>query len=159
MTTTSGSAPSMRRTASLPLAASSTTSKPSSVSIDASIWRTWSVSSTTITRMARPIGREATRRPSDGAGHSVARESLGPARDQREGDDPDHGADADGNRERHQQQPRRLTDGEEDQGQDHGAPQLVGLLGATGARRHAYHHPETEGGDRGGDPEDHDHPE
>src|SRR5438067_12634051 len=55
MTTTSGSAPSMRCTASVPLAASSTTSKPSSVSIDASICRTWSVSSTTITRMARPI--------------------------------------------------------------------------------------------------------
>src|SRR3954447_9075223 len=118
MTTTSGSAPSMRRTASLPLAASSTTSKPSKVSIDASIWRTWSVSSTTITRMARPIAAEPTFRPfSNAARHSVACEPPGAPGHEPQRHHPHHGADPDGDGQGDEQQPGRLTDGQEDQRQ------------------------------------------
>ena len=48
-----------------------------------------------------------------------------------EGDDPDDGADGDGDREVDQEQPGRLADGEEDQRQDHGAAELVRLLASS----------------------------
>src|SRR5438552_18339175 len=110
----------MRRMASLPLETSSTTSNPSRVSIDASIWRTWSVSSTTMTLMALPISPAEPTFPfrSNRAGHAITAEPRRSSQHQQDGDQPHEGADTQRDRHGDEQQPGRLTDGEEDQRQD-----------------------------------------
>src|SRR5438309_8350482 len=126
---TSASAPSRPSSASWPPDAWATTSKPSSVSIEVSIARTWSVSSTTMTRIGRGIGPEGYFPDrSEASCHPVASEPAGAPHRQPEGHAPYHRPDGQRDRQRDEEQAGRLADGQEDEGQDHGPAELVRLL-------------------------------